>query len=441
MPSVRLGGVKRLVLRVAFAAALVVSAGPALATPSCSLADIAQAAKETYNTAPASCAAQSANPYFYALTAFLIGFTQTPQGKSFCSGVEDIKDTASDVQKQAASYWDKVPADQQNTLQSYVPALADASASAADVSGALDTVSCACQVAQWEGPGALYGEISSCVASALCDAQDWMHDNISSSFAPCEDAKPPPPPQLIDCRPDPRTKDASGPFYHLEQSVQSVGEYDQCFGHYLDGSYVTGYRCEGSFCFSNTIARSNTGNYCYCPPAMQHAEYFMDSPPGNCYNYLNCRCPEGSQPLSDSGAGAYICMCPNGMPVGDDGVCQKPPPKCDFTCPATQVVLSKDTQSCTFSCGCPDGDLLIDGTCTPPCADPTQVMLASGACCKPSQAAACGECCPIGMQPDPVSGNCVPLSLKPATPTGPLKPQNINSKIKSTTTPKPKPAP
>ena len=74
---------------------------PAVANPGCSLGDIGQAASDTFNNIPLSCASQAADPAFYPLLGFLLAATQTPQGVAFCNEAEqasaDVSKLANDL--------------------------------------------------------------------------------------------------------------------------------------------------------------------------------------------------------------------------------------------------------------------------------------------------------------------------------------------------------
>jgi hypothetical protein len=356
--------------------------GPASSNPDCSLADIGQAAKDTFTNIPASCAPQAADPAFYPLLAYVIALLQTPQGNEFCNAVESGDATASKV----SSVSKNLPGASDPAVAGL---LADLTSGTSAVSGAIDVASCACKTAQWKGPGDLAGDFGACVSDALCSAQDWFHDHISSDFGSCS-GPPPQPPQLIDCRVDPC---AAGP-HACDLNVPVAGQDVQCYGG------DPGYTCQGSFCFSESLFSSGQGNYCFCPPQMQRPDGFMYDINGSCEYYVRCACPEGSKALSDSGAGAYICVCPDtGLPINDDGSCPKPPPKCEPSCPAGQITKISDHQNCSYSCDCPDGLEKVGGKCVAPCSG-GEVLLQNGVCCSASQATSCGTCCPAGMKPD-----------------------------------------
>jgi hypothetical protein len=403
------------------ALALLLGQAPARAEYSCSWSDLADAAKQAYKSAPEECAPQLANPIYYALTVFLIAATQAPPGKDFCAGVEYVKNQASDKQKQFLTYWDKLPADQQEKLKNFIPAFADMSSGASDVSGGLDLISCACKTAQWQGPGKVYTEWSNCVATGMCELQDWLHDNVWSEIASCSNSStPPPPPMDVDCTADPHYQLPNSAYWDFNQNVGYVGMVSDCKG-WMDGTDYDGFKCEGSFCASVDIKTKGTGNYCYCPENMQlKGKVDLGY---NCAYYLKCQCRDG-EPLAKEGAGKFVCMCPDGLPLGDNEWCSKPKKtaSCDCSCPNNTVLISKDEKACTCNCGCKEGDVKIGDQCVSQCADASQVMLASGKCCAPSQAAACGDCCPVGMTPDASSGVCMSLPIKASvTPTGPVQ--------------------
>ncbi|SEE20409.1 hypothetical protein SAMN05444161_5117 [Rhizobiales bacterium GAS191] len=379
--------------------------GCASANPGCSLGDIGQAAKDTFTNIPASCAPQAADPAFYPVLGYIIALLQTPQGPAFCDAAENANASA------MANAWKQLPDFIKVKLE---PLLGDLSA---DASAALDVAACACKTAQWKGPGDLAGDFGACVSDALCSAQDWLHDNVSSDFSSCA-GPPPQPPQLIDCRVDP----CAAGLHACDTGVPIAGTYGvQCF------SGDRGYVCQGSFCFSENLFSTGEGNYCFCPPAMQRHDGFIQDIEGNCAAYVLCACPADTQPLSATGAGAYICMCPDtGLPVNDDGSCPAPPPKCEPSCPAGFVSKISDKQSCTYSCECPDGLTKAGDKCVSPCADPSDVLLESGACCPAAQATSCGTCCPAGMVPDATGQSCVTKPKgkgPPKLPKQPLKRQ------------------
>lgn len=384
----------------------------ATANPGCSLSDIGQAAKDTFTNVPASCAPQAADPAFYPLLGYIIALLQTPQGNQFCDGVENAEQSASGAEKQVAGYWSKLSADQQAKITEYVPGFADLSSGSADVLGAVNVVACACKTARWKGPGDLASDFGACVSDALCAAQDWFHDNISSDvFSSCS-STPPPPPQLIDCRVDPC---AAGP-HSCDLNVPVAGQAVQCYGG------DPGFTCQGSFCFSESLFSTGQGNYCFCPPEMQNKDGFMYDIDGSCEYYVRCACPAGTQPLSASGSGAYICMCQDtGLPVNQDGSCPPPPPKCEPSCPVGQISKINDKKTCSYTCDCPSGLTKAGDKCVTPCADASQVMLASGACCAASQATSCGTCCPAGMKLDAGGQSCTSIIV----PKGPFSPRQL----------------
>jgi hypothetical protein len=364
---------------------------PAAANPGCSLGDIGQAVKDTYDNVPTSCAAQAADPAFYPLLGYIIALLQTPQGVAFCSAAESADAKASDI----SSAWNNLPASAKGQLG---PILGDLSSGASSIAGAIDIASCACKTAQWKGPGELAGDFGDCVSDALCAAQDWFHDHVSSDFSSCE-GPPPQPPQLIDCRADP----CAAGRHSCDLNVPVAGQGVQCYGG------DPGYACQGSFCFSESLFSSGQGNYCFCPPEMQRPDGFMYDIDGSCEYYVRCACPDGTQPLSASGAGAYICVCPDtGLHVNADGTCPKPPPVCAPSCPAGQVSHISDKASCSYSCDCPAGLTKVGDACVTPCANDSDVMLANGSCCAAAQATACGTCCPAGMTPSADGQSCVP---------------------------------
>ncbi|KJC36050.1 hypothetical protein UP09_33460 [Bradyrhizobium sp. LTSP885] len=401
----------------AFFVAISLCAAPARSNPGCSLSDIGQAAKDTFNNIPLSCSPQVADPAFYPVLAYVIALLQAPQGNDFCNAAEQANASASKV----GTILKNLPGGDSPALS---PVIDELNSDSAAASSALDVVVCACKTAEWKGPGALGGDFVSCVTDALCSVDDWLHDNVWSGFSDCGSDTPPTQPALINCRPDPKYQDASG-YWDWDWSKPFVGNANNCDAGPGFGA-DNGYNCQGSFCISATTPGYSGGNsnYCFCPPVMQTWDQYGDDN-GNCIGYLSCHCPDGSQALSDSGAGAYICMCPSGSPVSADKTCPPPPPKCEPSCPAGLLSTISNQQTCSYSCDCPAGLTKVGDVCVTPCTDASQVMLAGGACCAASQSTSCGTCCPDGMKPDAHGDSCVsatpPVNKIPAPAQAPKK--------------------
>lgn len=403
--------------------ALLVGALDAHSKPACSPAELEQSAKNVYKTVPKQCATHTGNPVFYALTAYLIAFTQTPIGKKFCAAAQQAKVEGDKAKNKLLDLFDMLDEEQQKALKEKAPALGEGASTAQDGLDALSLVSCACTVAQWDAPADLYVELSNCVADGVCHAQDWVHDNLSSDFATCT-GPPPQPPQKVDCGVDPRVKD--GAFYALGKPYVGFNSGNSC----KDPGYV----CLGSICYAkDLVAKSastpfvGSNNYCYCPPHMQQMDWFEDG--SGCINFLKCACPSGTKPLSDKGNGAYICVCDKtGLPPEDDGSCAKP---VACSCPPDEVVLAKDAKKGTCTCGCAEGKFKLGDKCVAPCSKEGNAMMADGACCPPSSATTCGTCCPPSMKLSDDGTTCVAFSLnetkKPKgfpqskSPTKPIK--------------------
>ncbi|MBB6308513.1 hypothetical protein [Xanthobacter tagetidis] len=421
-----------LLAHLAGAGAVAILALGMLAAPAragCSLDDLWNATKDTFQNAPTECAAQLSNPAFYALTAFLAGAIQTPEGKSFCSGVSGLKEDFKDDQEKLSNYWSYLPQSLQNTLQAELPYFSKLSESAADANLALATMDCACSVVTWDGPDAVAGEIGECFKGALCELQDLAHDLLPDEFPSCT-GTPPAPPQLVDCRLDPSSDDPNSAFELWNQGTGWVGDVGMCNERYyagpMKGEFVAGFTCEGDVCYSDGLLRSGSGTYCYCPAAMQQMSWY-NLGDGDCYRYLHCACPAGTTAVGGAGGAGYMCTCNDtGLPVNADGTCPKP---CNCDCPNNLVLVSKDTKSCTCTCGCPQGQTRVGDTCVTPCADPSQLMLEGGTCCAATQATACGTCCPFGMKPDANGQSCVSVLGKPGAPKlppkGPLLPPKL----------------
>ena len=90
------------------------------------------------------------DPAFYPLLGYIIALNQTPQGPAFCSAVDGLKATATEDQKKISGA---------QLLQDNLQGFPDLTSLLSEGSAALDVVSCACQTAQWKGPGDLAGDL------------------------------------------------------------------------------------------------------------------------------------------------------------------------------------------------------------------------------------------------------------------------------------------
>lgn len=402
----------------------------------CSPEDVKNAAKDVYKSVPSSCSSQAANPAFYPLTAFLIAATQTPQGEQFCETASDSKAFFEKYKEKTTDVWSWLSDDQKKKLEEVLPFIKDAGDGAADAADGLSLISCACKVAQWKEPGKLYKALGTCFADGLCQVQDFFHE-ISDEFASCTGPAPEPPKE-VDCTKDP-SNGSTFPSYTWDSDVGWVGDQGQCFekeyvndkGYHAEVKSVAGFHCDGDICYSDGLLKSGGstgGNYCYCPSYMQQEGPNIGDgkTPGNCYRFLKCACPAGSSPLSETGAGKFMCVCDStGLPVGPDGKCPKPV-KCD--CPEGEVVLAKDYNAGTCTCGCPKGQFKLDKTCVSPCKAAGQVMLTDGSCCAAGSATSCGYCCPHGMKVSSDGTSCENFSINDPTSPPSMSPAPFQSK-------------
>jgi hypothetical protein len=67
---------------------------------------------------------------------------------------------------------------------------------------------------------------------------------------------------------------------------------------------------------------------------------------------------------------------------------------------------------------CPLGQTNYGGKCLPTCPG-NQAPMANGLCCDPGQASACGQCCPQGQRPAPVTGGCISAATPQPLPAPP----------------------
>jgi hypothetical protein len=279
---------------------------------------------------------------------------------------------------------------------------------AEELLGYLRYVACACTVAEASQGPQFTKILGDCLESGLCEAQDWLSDNVSSVFATCG-SDPAPPPQLIDCTQSPGK---SGVMYTWDPSVPFVGSG-------WVGQKV-GVICNGDYCYSEDVISDQKGNrnFCYCPKAMQKISDPYTPPGQDTVIFLQCGCPSGTKPAGTTDALKYICLCEStGFPMGPDKACPKP---CNCKCPNNQVAetqgFTQPNGTCACACGCPAGLSLDGDRCDPPaCAGASEVRIADGSCCATPQVSTCGVCCGPGLKPD-ANGSCVSVSLSDSKP-------------------------
>jgi len=414
--------------KVFFAAAVGAVLGPffvssaSVANPGCSADDVANAVSSTVSNFNSACLSEFGDFAFYGLTGALGATAAAGASSQVDQGCSSVQDALQQVASGAKSLDDlKGQLDSLGPIGAAIKQFlkdeagvdvddpnSDPKKLAAALSGALQPLTCACNVVTNPGISQLGNDLGSC----LSDGLDYLDCKLLGNCPP-----EPTPPTQITCTPDgPCPRDENG-YYHCDINAPVVGgtvDWDW-------SSPTPAFACTGDIC-------SGGNNWCYCPKYMQQADRWLSDPwDGVGISYLKCACPDG-HPLG-TGNLAYICVCDNGQHVGEDGFCPPPPPPCNPSCPNNQIVAISDKNTCTFSCGCSAGQTNLGDRCVTPCADPGKVLLANGSCCAPEQATSCGTCCPAGMKPDPATGSCavpsIPSNAPPQFPKQPQPPRKL----------------
>ncbi len=401
------------------AAALMATVGlsmlspPAAANPGCSLNDLASAVSDTVKNFKSSCISEFSDFAFYALTASLgatAGAGASSQVADACSSVESALSQAASAAKTL-----KDLRDQLNSMGAAGSAIktflkdgfgldvddpnADPNKLVASASSALQPLTCACNVVTDPGFNELGNDVGACITEAL----NYLDCQI---FNECGNPRTP---QQIDCTVSPCPGQPS-------YNCSPVDNPNKA----LWGDAWNGIENQTQ-CSSDVCVDAGTGEYCYCPAAMQH---WVTDPFSRLVSYLSCSCPDDLKPLGTTGGAQYVCVCADNTKPRADGSCPPPPPACNPSCPNNQVATISDRDTCSFTCACGSGQTNIGDRCVTPCADEGKVRLANGSCCMADQVTSCGACCPLGMKPDLATGACVTnFNPKPSVPQLPRQPQ------------------
>jgi hypothetical protein len=241
----------------------------------------------------------------------------------------------------------------------------------------------------------------SCIQDIMCWADGFLFHN------PCTAA---PPPKLVDC--------ANG---HEANNGDIINSWNDSTGD---------DQCSHDICYHISYVHGPVSDYCYCPKPMVGHQVKS----GDGQIYFRCECPphthrpdcpqmpcpgqiDWTNPVL-----ARVCLCDSTNElVNADGTC---PPPCNCGCENNQTILAKDTNTCTCTFGCPDGQALIGGKCVKSCSGANQILLANGSCCSPEQVTSCGTCCPLNTKPDTVTGSCIYAPMPPPPEKAIPRPQN-----------------
>ena len=391
----------RIVLTVLTAGCmLLVTAARHTAMAGCNLADLVGAIEDTAKKFGSACIDQVNDPFFYVLTAAL-GTVAADGGSSqvlnacmtlnadmqqLANGSKQLSDIENDLSKLGGAG---------EAIVSFLKDTGfDPGSSADAITEILAPANCACNAVTNPGLSDLGKDVGACLTDVLSELDCDLFNNCPTTPAN---------PVQFDC--------TKAPCENMNLCSPDVTDKPWIWGDEWNGQPGTA-ACAGSICYNKAVTAG--GAWCFCPPHMQH--WVTDINAGNGYDYMICRCPPGQTPLGATGAAAYACVCPGNVKPNSDQSCPPPPPPCNPSCLNNLVVSLTSKSTCSYTCGCPDGQSLVNDKCVTPCAGPGQVLLLNGTCCLPQQTTTCGTCCPSGMKPNAATGSCVANIIKPNTP-------------------------
>jgi hypothetical protein len=374
--------------------AALVAAGTALppspAQAGCDPSDLWNALQNTLNTiASSNCAGVTSDPALWAPVGVASGvMAGISQSQQFCQDVQNAQNQLTNVQGDGNSL-----VTQLNNLgidASFLSSVLDALSSAGD---ALSVVECACGLSN--NITQVGGDLGACVEDALCDLQNLAHQIDPGLFGSCSGSIDNVP---TNCTQNPCNAQTGACDPNLAGNAIircPPGDDAPPVSQTASGSGTIVSVVEGASA-SGTI----TVESCICPAPMtvnwvtagNYAGWSNVVEDGACQFFV-CECPQGTKQASTSGAGQYVCVCPNGQPA-QSGPSQYNPD--GLACPPS---LTGPT--------CPQGQVAYGQNCVPACTA-NEVRTPSGTCCDPNQVASCGVCCPAGMVPNPSNGTCMP---------------------------------
>jgi hypothetical protein len=373
-------------LAIRLCVALIVAAGAALPAPSaradCNPIDLANQAVNAIGslTSPACLAATAddgGSVASYVVAGGLEGASAVNSGavNDFCNSLNQAQDDL-------------------NKLQAGLNAL-NAGIDLSSVLGPLNPfniVECACNIQQ--GVNSFVNDLGQCV----CDAFSW----VPGVHCGCSN---PPPPKLADCAlPSNCFTGSSDPACQTGNAI--LGCIQTNFG----GQSVQLCPGQAQPTSGGTYVSEQTGDpncpqtlYCFCPLPL--VPVWTTPPAGNGFDpnpvgVFTCECPSGT----------YQATSKSGQPLTSAGV---PVCLCDYTNQPPKIG-SDPSQMCNINIlgqPCPNGQTRLGNKCVTPCTDPTKGMTMDGACCDPTQMSSCGQCCPPGTTPNPISGSCMPQQV------------------------------
>ncbi|HUZ31614.1 MAG TPA: hypothetical protein VMV19_05835 [Xanthobacteraceae bacterium] len=377
---------------IAAVAVVLIPSGPARAGGSCDLNDIWSALQNTLSTiSSASCAGVTTDPALWAPVGVAAGvMAGVSQSQQFCQDVNNAQNQLTNVQGGGSSLVTQLG--NLGVDASFLSSILDAMSSAAD---ALAIVQCACGLSN--NITQVGGDLGACVADALCDLQNLANQIDPSLFGSCSGSIYNAP---TNCTQNPCNSQTGACDPNLGNVIVKCPSGD-------DAPPVSQSSSSNGVVVSSVLGASASGvitvESCICPAPMTgtwvtnsgNAQWSNIVSDPACQVFM-CQCPSGTTLASNSGAGQYVCVCPNGRPA-QSGPSEYNPD--GLACP----------RSLTGPV-CPQGQVAVGQTCVPACTS-NEVRTPSGTCCNPNQVASCGMCCPAGMVPNPSNGTCMPNQI------------------------------
>ena len=306
-----------------------------------------------------------------------------------CNAVNDVNN--------AGSWVSQIPQGLQTALGSLNP---------------IDFATCACSL--YQGIGQLPNEVVSCIQDLICGVSELF--NLGNPCQTCQQ----PPPVAANCTPpancvdyrihpnDPKYAACNDPNYSLLEyntGGPNQGYFPVQVNQQPDGSTII---IEGLD--SGSFTTCAPGEYCVCPSPMTFVPVQEYNPSGNDgWYYATCQCPATTKALRPSGPLAYVCICDStGLPAVPPDWGKSNGPNGNDLNPTRSICPTPLT-----GVPCPiAGQIRVSGNkCVAPCTKPGEVMTPDGTCCDPNNVAACGQCCPNGMVPNPANGTCMPEQI------------------------------
>jgi hypothetical protein len=277
----------------------------------------------------------------------------------------------------------------------------------------VDFATCACSI--YQGVGQLPNEAVQCIQDFICGISQLV--GLGNPCQTCQQPPPvpancTPPTECVNVQNNPSLYSACSNLLEYNTGGPNQGYFPIQEQQEPDGSTIilTGID-------TGHLTTCAPGHYCVCPSPMTVVNVREYDPSGNSnWYYATCQCPtaadrnndptQGTHPLNPSGPLAYVCICDaTGLPAVPPDWGQPPSPGGNDLNPTRSICPTPLT-----GVPCPvAGQIRVSNNkCVAPCTKPGEVMTPDGVCCDPNNVAACGQCCPNGMVPNPANGTCMP---------------------------------